>query len=269
MTLRRLVKFRSLVCLIVVLATVSISNAGTVTFEDLTLAPQSYWNGSDGSGGFHSAEAWFNNNYNSTYGSWDGFSYSNITDTTSSGWTAQYNAITGGGQNGSANYAVGYIGWTQPATMTLDTPGIVSSLYLTNNNYAYYSMLDGDAFAKKFGGATGNDPDWFLLTITGKNIAGNGVSTVGFYLADYRFADNNLDYIVNTWEVVNLTSLGWIKSLEFTLSSSDTGIWGMNTPGYFVIDTITVVPEPATLVLLGLGGLLLRKRPVKRCLLVE
>jgi hypothetical protein len=240
-----------------------VSSAAIATFDDLSLGPGSYWNGSDGSGGFSSGSAYFSNNYNATYMSWDGFAYSNISDTTSSGWTAQYNAITGGGQGGSVNYAIGFdplaSGFgTELPTMTLNTAGIVDGLYVTNNNYAYYSMLNGDAYAKKFGGISGDEADWFLLTITGKDASGAVVDSVGFYLADYRFADNSQDYIVNTWEYVDLTELGIVKSLEFSLSSSDVGSYGMNTPAYFTMDT--VVPEPGTLVLLALGGLLLGRK---------
>ena len=241
-----MIRLRNLICLIAVLAISGVSTAAIATFDDLSLAAESYWNGSDGPGGFTSGSAYFNNNYNATYGSWDGFAYSNITDTTSSGWTAQYNAITGGGQNGSANYAIGYVGWAEPPTVTLNTAGIVDGLYVTNNNYAYYSMVNGDAYAKKFGGDSGADPDWFLLTITGKNAAGAVTDSVDFYLADYRFADNYQDYIVNTWEYVDLRSLGTVKSLEFGLSSSDVGGFGMNTPAYFAMDT--VVPEPVCMV---------------------
>jgi len=222
----------------IVLAMINFANANIATFEDLTLPAESYWNGSDGSGGFVSGNAYFNNNYNATWSTWDGFSYSNITDTTTSGIAGQYNAITGSGQGGSANYAIGYVGWAGPPTVTLNTPAIVGGLYVTNNNYAYYSMLNGDAFAKKFGGDSGNDPDWFLLTITGKDSNGNVTGTVEFYLADFRFEDNSHDYIVDTWQFVDLTSLGTVKSLEFSLSSSDVGAWGMNTPAYFAIDTI-------------------------------
>jgi hypothetical protein len=146
--------------------------------------------------------------------------------------------------------------------MTLNTAGIVDGLYVTNNNYAYYSMLNGDAYAKKFGGVSGDEADWFLLTITGKDAGETEVGSVEFYLADYRFADNGQDYIVNTWEYVDLMGLGMVNSLEFSLSSSDMGSYGMNTPGYFAMDT--VVPEPGTLVLLALGGVLLRRKALSK-----
>ena len=242
---------KGLVSLILVLVISGVSSAEIATFDDLSLGPEPYWNGSDGSGGFVSGSATFNNNYNATYMSWDGFAYSNITDTSASGWTAQYNAITGGGEGSSANYGIGFdptaSGFgTELPTMTLNTAGIIDGLYVTNNNYAYYSMLNGDAYSKNFGGDSGDDPDWFLLTITGKDASGAVVDSVGFYLADYQFADNSQDYIVNTWKYVDLTELGIVKSLEFSLSSSDVGSYGMNTPAYFAMDT--VVPEPGTLV---------------------
>ncbi len=233
-----------LYCVVTVLLTAGAAKAVTVTFDELALPAESYWNGSDGSGGFTSGGAHFNNNYNTEYGSWDGFSYSNITDTAAEGIAAQYNAITGTGQGGSANYAVCYTGWTMPPTMTLEEPGFVAGLYVTNSNYAFYSMLDGDDYAKKFGGDNGSEPDFFMLTITGKDVDGNDVGSVDFYLADYRFEDDSEDYIVDSWQYIDLTLLSEVASLEFALSSSDVGDWGMNTPGSFVIDTI--VYEPAS-----------------------
>ena len=237
-----MMRLRKLYCLVAILLTAGAANAATATFDDLVLPAESFWNGSDGSGGFSSGGAHFGNNYNADWASWDGFSYSNLTDTAMQGIAAQYNAVTGLGQGGSANYAVGYIGWTLPPAMTLEEPGFVRGLYVTNTNYAYYSMLYGDAYAKKFGGESGSDPDFFMLTITGRDIDGNPVGTVDFYLADYRFKDNGEDYIVDTWRYVDLTSLGEVMSLEFGLSSSDVGDWGMNTPGNFVIDTIMYEP---------------------------
>jgi hypothetical protein len=66
---------------------------------------------------------------------------------------------------------------------------------------------------------------------------------------------------LNQWSEVDLSSLGEVKSIEFALSSSDVGTWGMNTPAYFAADT--VVPEPATILLLGLGGLFVTRRRTK------
>jgi len=236
---------------------VSFANADRVTFEDLTLPSESYWNGSDESGGFDSGGTHFINNYNAAWGTWDGFSYSNITDTATGGMAGQYNSIAGGGQGSSVNYAVGYVGWAGPPTVTLDAAGVLAGLYVTNNNWAYYSMLNGDAFAKKFGGETSDDPDWFLLTIAGKDSSGDVTGTVEFYLADFRFEDNSQDYIVDTWGFVNLTSFGAVKSLEFALSSSDVGDWGMNTPAYFALDTIvreSQVPDVGPYTETGVNG---------------
>ncbi len=161
-----------------------------------------------------------------------------MSDVTTAGLAGQYNAIAGAGQGGSANYAVCNVGWAEPPTITLNLPHIVDGLYVTNCNYTFYSMLDGDLFAKKFGGNSGNDPDFLVLTITGKDINDAVAGSVDFYLADFRFEDNSADYIIETWEYVDLSSLGVVKSLEFALSSSDTGDWGMNTPSYFALDTI-------------------------------
>jgi hypothetical protein len=238
----KMMRLRKWYCLVSILLTAGAAQAVTVTFDDLTLSAESYWNGSDGSGGFVSGGVHFSNNYDADWGSWDGFAYSNLTDTTTMGFSAQYNAVAGSGQGGSANYAVCYAGWTTPPAMMLPEPGFIDGLYVTTSNYAYYSMLNGDAFAKKFGGETGDDPDFFLLTINGKDADGYTVGTVDFYLADYRFEDNGEDYIVSTWQFVDLTSLGEVMSLEFAFSSSDVGDFGMNTPAYIAIDTITYYP---------------------------
>jgi hypothetical protein len=241
----------------VVLMMVSGAMASTATFEDLPLAAESFYNGSDRAGGFTSGGLRFDNNYDVTFGSWDGFAYSNITDNTTPGWGNQYSAITGGGVGGSSTYGVGYIGFVEPPTTSLANARVFDGLFVTNNTYAYLSMRDGDAFAKKFGGVDGNDADWLLLTITGFN----GLTEVGavdFYLADYRFADNAQDYLVDQWTWVDLSSLGDLTSLEFSMSSTDNGEFGMNTPAYFAVDN--VVPEPATMALLTVAGAALLRR---------
>ncbi len=137
--------------------------------------------------------------------------------------------------------------------MILSTPRQLDGLYVTNNSYTYYALRYGSQFSKRFGGETGADGDWLRLTITGQDAAGESTGKVEFYLADFRSLDSAEDYIVKSWEFVDLTSLGAVKSLQFALDSTDMGPFGMNTPGYFALDT--VVPEPATLLLLGCGAL--------------
>jgi len=127
-------------------------------------------------------------------------------------------------------------------------------------------MRDGDGFAKKFGGATGSDPDFLRLTITGQDGGGATTGTVDFFLADFRFADAAQDTIVRDWTFVDLSSLGAVASLGFALASTDNGAFGMNTPAYFAMDNLTVaaIPEPSTAWLLaggiGIVGLALRRR---------
>ena len=121
-------------------------------------------------------------------------------------------------------------------------------------------MLNGDQFAKQFGGPTGDDPDFFSVTLTGVDGGGAETGAVTFFLADYRFADNSLDYVVNDWQKVDLTPLGAARSIGLSFASSDVGQFGINTPTYVALDDLTLVPEPASLALLAVGGLLLRRR---------
>jgi len=99
-------------------------------------------------------------------------------------------------------------------------------------------MKNGDAYAKKFGGESGNDPDWLLLAIEGFNSEGISTGKVEVNLADFTYSINTNEYILNTWKWVNLQKLGRISKLEFSLRSTDNGNWGMNTPGYFCIDNL-------------------------------
>lgn len=264
---------KSIALLLVILsaATTRLAAAPTVVdFADLALPASSYYNGSNLAGDFASHGANFNNVYTPQFSSWEGWSYSNVTDNTTAGYTNEYSAfpgggaILGGGVAPGTNYAVAYDDGFVIPTITFAAPQQVVSVQLTNATYAALSMRDGDGFAKKFGGDTGNDPDYFSLTITGLDAANNSLGSVLFYLADYRFANNAEDYIVNDWTTVNLSSLGSnVKSLTFTLESSDAGPFGINTPAYFALDNLVLVPEPSAAMLLlasALGLVSYRRR---------
>ncbi|MBU1693045.1 MAG: DUF4465 domain-containing protein [Verrucomicrobia bacterium] len=219
-----------------------------VDFEDHPLPAQSFWNGADLSGGVTSRTAFFRNSYNPDYGSWSGFALSNVNDTNTAGWLNQYAVFSGTGVGGAGTYAVVYDDTygEEADIITLSLPAWIRGFYVNNTTYAALTMRDGDIFSKKFGGATGDDPDWFLLTITGRDLDGQVVGITNHYLADYRFADNDLDYIQSAWQWVDLSGFGAaVKTLHFSLTSSDTGAWGMNTPAYFALDSLVFTYAPA------------------------
>lgn len=240
--------------------------AQTATFEDLTLpGPESFWNGSDGTGGFTSGGAFFNNTFTDfgDFTAWEGWSFSNVTDVTTPGVGNQFSAfnLPSGGGDQSSQYGVAFT--FEPGTARIELPPgtFPVSARITNTTFAALSMRDGDAFAKQFGGPSGNDPDWFKLTISGLDPLDTPIGAVDFYLADFRFDDNSLDFIVDEFTTVDLTSLAGASTLSFGLLSTDVGTFGINTPAYFALDNLTVsstaIPEPASWLLVALGGLAL------------
>ena len=205
------------------------------TFEDVQLNSSGIWQPLEGNNELHSG-GWVFTNYYSSY-FWGGFTTSNHTDLTQSGLDAQYTAVTGCGYDGSSQYAVAYTYGAQTDVYAADgQPHTVTGCFVTNNLWAYQDMLQGGYGATPFGGPSGDDPDWFKLTATGKNANGQTVGSLDFYLADYRFSNNEDDYILTTWEWFDLSPLGNVATISFSLSSSKTDYGGMVTPAYFCMD---------------------------------
>jgi len=228
-------------------------------FGDLSLQPNSFWNGSDLSGGFQSGPLNFPNNYTQSLATWNGWAYSNMADDTTTGYINQYSAITTTGFDVSVsqnpNYGIGFVPIDFVDAENIPIPLYfndgesheVKGLFVTNSTYAALTMEWGDDGIEKFGGASGNDPDYFLLSVFGY-FNGNISEVLDFYLADYRFDDNAQDYIIKTWQWLELSSLGEVDSLKFTLSSSDVGAYGMNTPPYFCVDQFYIVPQSTAVI---------------------
>jgi hypothetical protein len=230
--------------------------SGVIDFEDYALDPSGYYNGSDLAGEFASGGAIFDNSFTDFGGGccWNGWAISNHTDTTTPGFGNQYSSYAGGGFGGGGQYGVLY---DDGGNITLGGAQQISGAYLTSTTYSALSMNSGDGFAKKFGGVSGLDEDWFNVTIEGF-LAGSATDSVIFYLADYRFADSIDDYIIDQWTWVDLSQLGVIDELRFSFGSSDVGDFGINTPTYMAMDNLTtVVPEPGTAMLVCIGGLVL------------
>ena len=282
-------------CLGVALITLSLTGVGqgdlVADFDDFVLPANSHYNGPDPSGvnvpgpfgttiregSIHSRGVEFVNRYNLDFDSWTGFAVSNESDTTTPGFGNQFSAFPGTGAGvGADNYGVAF-GFddltpnladpTPFDSMNVDHLRALSSFVLpagyqiasamvTNTTTTALSMLNGDSFAKMFGGVSGNDPDFLKLSVYGIDANGQALGTeVEFYLADYRFADNSQDYIVSDWTSLDLSQLADARSLHFNLSSSDVGDFGMNTPAFFAIDDVTAVPEPGSFLLMAFAGL--------------
>ena len=218
-------------------------------FENLELAAESHMSVStaedDERTEFTSGDFQFSTGCMSEWASWWFFGYANSTSTKYESLDDQWNNIVGGGYDGSKNYGVGYASaYYGPCNITvLNHEGgiVVPGFYITNSAYAYTSMLNGDAYSKKFG-----KDDWFKLTIKGYDAEGAETGTKEYYLADLR--DEAKAYIINDWRYVDLSGLGKVSKLSFALTSTDNGDWGMNTPAYFCFDNFgaegeEVLPE--------------------------
>jgi len=214
-----------------------------VDFEINPLAPESYDNGSTGSGDFYYGNLLFNNDYDTSFGGiWNGFAISNMTDVTTPGPVNQYSSYAGSGAGNSNQYAIAYYDPT-----IVGNAAAIDSFRITNTTFAALSMRDGDLFGKQFGSiynADGlvdgtNGEDFFRVWIIAKSAFSNLEDSLEFYLADYRFADSAMDYILDEWVTIDLTNFAFITgSVRFRLESSDNAPWGMNTPAYFAVDDV-------------------------------
>jgi hypothetical protein len=226
--------------------------ATTITYEEVILGPQGYLNNSP----YVAAGVTHTNSFTDGGGFtfWSGFAISNKGDTTTAGFGNQYSSYTGGAAGGT-QFAVGYVddffapGGTRLVFATsTNLTGMGADF--TNTTYAALSMLSGDAFAVKFGGADGTLEDTMILTLTGK-LGGVTTGSTSLYLADYR---GTTDSILSTWSHVDFTPLGTVDEIVFSMPSTNPG-----TPTYFAMDNL-VVPEPSALVLGSAAAVLLLRR---------
>lgn len=243
--------FLSLTVLTLKAQTVSDFENLSLPGDDTTYLESQFPNGSNNYS-FESGNVryWGNVDVESWGATWANFNYSNETDTATVGATNQGSNITGSGFDNSSQFGIAFISldWmgadptaTIPvgAGLTGDaTGGIVAGCYITNATYTYHYMTDNDYYA--------NGHYWLKLIVRGYNAGAQNADSVVFTLADY--SDTN-HYIVNTWQWINLASLGNVDSLTFDMASNDTtGGWGINTPAYFAIDNLVTLDNncPAT-----------------------
>ena len=181
-------------------------------------------------------------NYGGT--SWEGFTVARISSDTLN----SFGCMAQGGFDGVGTpYLVGYYSeyytWTNKKSSnmilfndgnTYDAVGV----YVCNNSNTYHSILNGDSYAKKF--AQGDTLVLKIHALDENWEIDDSKQDVVVYLADYR-SSNESEWKVNTqWEWVDLSVLGNVSGLAFTMASSDVNSGFMNTPAYFCLDKLTV-----------------------------
>ncbi len=146
---------------------------------------------------------------------------------------------TGGGHNGSNNFAVhyGYIDASEynkttilPALSFSDGKArVIDHMYVNTTTYLLNCMLNGNAYTDKIG----ND-DWIKLTAVGYGADGNVTATTDMYLCD------GPDKIVMDWTKWDLTPLGKVVKVGFNISGSSRNEYGFSQPAYFAYDDVAV-----------------------------
>ena len=123
--------------------------------------------------------------------------------------------------NGSKNFAVVYCDAT--IKFPQGVTHVIKSMQIGPTTYELGVVKYGDGYAASLA-QEGN----FTLTIT----ADNGKTM------EVDMARDGV--ILETWKEVNLTSLGEVNSLTFTMDGSDKSDYGVKHPQYFAFDNVVV-----------------------------
>ena len=108
-------------------------------------------------------------------------------------------------------------------------------VYVCNHPWPYYGCVHGDGMARPF-----EEGDYFELIAHGVK-ADRSETTVSMNLIEYT---NGTLIAANDWTFFDLSGLGKVESVYFTLNSTDTGDYGMNTASYFCMDKFQVNTTP-------------------------
>ncbi|MGI6794581.1 DUF4465 domain-containing protein, partial [Bacteroides sp. KG68] len=209
---------------------------------------------------------------NSGYSYWDGFTVSNVydssnfgtytTDTIHSGsvnWIAhQWGCMDR--NNSNTNFMLGYWGYygkdiqsfpidpeniPYPTAFTEtgfsnwiklgdgNTNYTVKRIKITNSPWAYYGCKEGDGFATPF-----NSPSDYLRLLVFPVYA-SGVIGSPKIIELANFGANGF-WGINEWTTIRNLNFSNVRYLLFQMRSSDSGQYGMNTAAYFCLNDIVM-----------------------------
>ena len=204
---------------------------------------------------------WLHNILSEGYGSWCYWSGGHAISNYNTGDIADYGGFntqltvykkgvsglsrTGGGHNGSNNFAVHY-GYADnsgyglgadalPALTFADgAERVIDHIYVTNTTYALNCYIDGNGLTAKIG-----PDDWVKLVATGYDTKGAKTGETVIYLC------NGPDNIIMDWTKWDLSSLGKVSKVTFNVTGSSDNGYGFSQPAYFAYDDVAVRFEKA------------------------
>ena len=170
--------------------------------------------------------------------SWEGFTLSTVSQDTAN----VFGCVANGGLEGVATpYVIGYYSeWVSSSqgysSNIIDFNGeyYPEYVYICQNSNTHKAITQGEFNARPF-----TEQDTLALIIQALDSTMQPTATIIYYLA--------IDGTCNEgWVKVPLTALGQTSCLSFSMTSTDIGDWGANTPLYFALDGLTINTELPT-----------------------
>ena len=170
--------------------------------------------------------------------SWEGFTLSIVSQDTAN----VLGCVANGGLNGVATpYIIGYYSeWVSSSQgyssniIEFDQLYYPEYVYICQNSNTHKAIKQGEFNARPF-----TEQDTLALIIQTLDSTKNPTATTIYYLA--------IDGTCNEgWVKVPLTALGQTSCLSFSMTTTDIGDWGANTPLYFALDGLTINTEIPT-----------------------
>jgi hypothetical protein len=133
--------------------------------------------------------------------------------------------------------------WSEPqaAAIYLSTEQSMEAkeIYICNQPYAYYVCLNGNGYGR----ALNQEGDALKLYIHGldSDFEDNGKVVEHTLISAVDNGDGTFSPVGSTeWQRIDLSELGAINGIYFTMTSTDSGEYGINSPTYFCADRFTV-----------------------------
>jgi hypothetical protein len=170
--------------------------------------------------------------------SWEGFTLSTVSQDTAN----VLGCIAKGGLDGEGTpYVIGYYSeWVSQSqgysSNIIDFNGdyYPEHVYICQNSNTHKAITQGEFNARAF-----TQEDTLALIIQALDSDMQPTATMTYYLA----ADGEKN---EGWTKVPLHSLGKTSRLSFSMTTTDIGEWGANTPLYFALDALTINTEKPT-----------------------